>query len=110
MPDVIVSNFQPRRRLISDVTNALSAEVTTTDDHGYEVGQVVRVIVPRAYGMEIDYKEATVLTVPSTTAFTVDIDTSLLSDYVTPTEPPSFTNAQIVPVSGLVRNNTSITG
>ena len=109
MPDVIVSNFQPRRRLISAVTNASEGEITTTEDHGYSVGQVVRVIIPAAYGMEVEYKIATVLTVPSTTTFTTDLDTSALNAYVTPTTPPSFTDAQVVPITGLTDNNTSIT-
>ena len=110
MPDTIVSNFQPRRRLISAVTNASTGEITTTEDHGYILGQIVRVIVPEAYGMKIDYKIGTVLTVPTDDTFTVNIDTSILNEYVTPTEPPAFTAAQVVPISGIELNNTSITG
>ena len=110
MPSPILSNFQPRRRLISGVTNAANAEVTTTEDHGYEVGQFVRLLVPEDYGMAISYIVVEILTVPSTTTFTTDLDTTKINSYVTPTTPPSFTDAQVVPVSGLEKNNTSITG
>jgi len=44
------SDFVPKRRLLSNVTNALRAIVTTTEDQGYETGQIVRLIVPLAYG------------------------------------------------------------
>ena len=110
MPSPILSNFQPRRRLISGVTNAKEAEVTTTEDHGYDVAQVVRLLVPDSYVMEISYVLAKVLTVPTTTTFTVDLDTSAHNVYATPTTPPSFTDAQVVPVTGLTDNNTSLTG
>lgn len=110
MPDVILSNFQPRRREISGVTNAVEAEVTTTADHGYTVDQLVRLIVPEEYGMTLDFVIGKVLTVPTTTTFTVDVDTSALVTYLAPTAPPSFTQSQVVPISGLVDNQTSITG
>jgi predicted HAD superfamily phosphohydrolase len=44
------SDFVLKRRLLSNVTNALRAIVTTTEDHGYETGQIVRLIVPLVYG------------------------------------------------------------
>ena len=109
MPDIL-SNFQPRRRLLSDVTNDLNALVTTTEDHGYIVDQILRFFIPSEYGMTVEYEIATVLTVPSTDTFTVDLDTSLLEVYVTPTEPPSFTQAQVTPITGTTDNETSITG
>ena len=110
LPSAIVSNFEPRRRLISNVTKASNAEVTTTEAHGYDVNQVVRLLVPDDYGMSVPYILAKVLTVPTTTTFTVDLDTSYFNAYVTPTIPPSFTDAQATPVTGLTNNNTSITG
>ena len=108
MPDVILSNFQPRRREISAVTNASEAEITTTADHGYTVGQFVRLIVPAEYGMELDYVIGKVLTVPSTTTFTVDVDTSDLLSYSAPSAPPSFTQSHVVPITGITDNDTSI--
>jgi len=104
----ILTNFQPRRRAISAVTNAKEAQVTTTEDHGYEVGQWVRVIVPGDYGMDIDYEVAQVQSVPSSTELTVNIDTSYRLAYSTPSEPPSFTQSQIIPISGATDNATSI--
>ena len=110
MPDVILTNFQPRRRLISSVTNALQAIVTTTENHGYILDQVVRLIVPSDYGMEIDYVKGKIVSIPADNQFKVNIDTTRLFPYATPTEPPAFTQAHVVPITGLVDNETSITG
>jgi len=92
------------------VTNATEALVTTTEDHGYEVGQYVRLVVPEAYGMRLDYVIGKILTVPNDDEFTVNVDTSSLLDYVTPTAPPSYTEAHVTPISGTTDNETSITG
>jgi len=105
---VILSNFTPRRRLISAVTNASSAAVTTTEDHGYLVDQFVRLIVPDNYGMTLAFVRGKILTIPADDQFTVDVDTTDLAIYVTPTEPPSFTQAHVVPITGLEKNDTSI--
>jgi hypothetical protein len=101
------ADYVPKRREISAISNAIEAEVTTTEDHGYVVGQAVRVIVPSFYGMDIYYQQATVLTVPTTTTFTCDIDTSQLFPFVTPTAPPAFTPAQVVPISGTEINEAT---
>jgi len=103
------ADFVPKRREISALTNAEQAEVTTTEDHGYEVGQLVRLHVPAAYGMVLNGVQGIILTVPSTTTFTVDVDTRPLFTFVTPTAPPAFTEAHVVPITG-VENNTATQG
>ncbi len=105
-----LTNFIPKRREISAVTNDARAQVTTTEDHGYEVGQTVRLIVPLAYGMELNYVQGKILSIPSLDTFITDVDTSNNNVYVTPTAPPSFTESQVVPMSGVEDNATSITG
>ena len=107
---VDLTNFIPKRRLISAVTNATRAQVTTTEDHGYEVGQFVRLIVPLVYGMELNYIQAEILSIPTLSSFITDINTVNNGVYATPSAPPSFTESQVVPISGLEENDTSITG
>lgn len=99
-----LADWTPKRREISAVSNADEAEVTTTEDHGYEVGQLVRLHVPAVYGMVLDTIEGTILTVPTTTTFTVDVDTSSLFAFVAPTAPPAFTEAHVVPITGTADN------
>jgi len=98
------ANFKPKRREISALTNAENAEVTTTEDHEYEVGQLVRMHVSKNYGMTLEGVGATVLTVPSTTTFTINTDTRDLESFVIPTAPPAFTQAHVVPITGIEDN------
>lgn len=107
---VDLTNFVPKRREISAVTNAIRAEITTTEDHNYEVGQFVRLIVPEAYGMALNFVQSQILSIPTSTTFIVNVDTSNLLTYTTPTFPPAFTESHCVPISGEEDNNTSITG
>ncbi len=97
------SDFVPKRRLISDVTNALHAVVMTTEDHGYEDGQIVRLFVPLAYGMSLNYVQARIEVVTSN-SFETDVDTREEAAFVAPTYPPPFTPAQVVPISGVENN------
>ena len=102
------SDFTPKRRLVSDVTVAINPTVTTTEDHGYEVGQLVRMHVEEQYGMWLDGVETQVLTVPSTTTFTCDLDTSRQAAFSAPSSPSRWTEAHVVPVTGINDNVASI--
>lgn len=102
---MVSSNFLPKRRLISSVTNSTSATVTTTEDHGYTTGMYVRVFVPEAYGMNL--YDQTEITVTGTTTFMTTIDTSTQLPYVAPTfvtGGQAFTDAQVIPISGVEDN------
>lgn len=110
MVDEIRSNFTPKNRLISDVSNEVLAVITTTVDHGYTAGLFVTIFVPEEYGMDIYYEKVEILDIPADNQIIINYDTSALAPYVTPTSPPGFTEAQVILVSGLFVNNTSITG
>lgn len=107
---VILTNFIPKRREISGVTNEVEAVVTTTEDHGYHVGQFVSLIVPKKYGMELDFVQGKILNIDTPITFRVNVNTSNQLPFVTPTAPPSFTQSHVVPISGVGQNDTSITG
>lgn len=96
------ANYVPKRREISDVSNATNALVTTTEAHGYEVGQFVRLHVDERYLMKLDGVKGKVLTVPTDTTFTVDVDTSSQFTYTTPTysDGNGFTESHVVPITG----------
>ena len=98
------ADYIPKRREVSAVSNAAQAEVTTTEDHGYEIGKFVRLHIPSAYGMALDSVKAKILTIPTTTTFTVDVDTTNLSSYSTPAYPPGFTQSHVVPITGVEEN------
>lgn len=104
------TNFIPKRRLISAISNAVFATVTTTEDHGYDEGLVVRLIVPSNYKMTLEWVQARILSVPTDDTFVCDVDTSDMDAFVAPSYPPGYTNAQVVPMSGVELNNITITG
>ena len=95
------ARFTPVRRMITNVTRALRALVTTSEDHGYDSNQVVRIVVPNSFGMDISYVQ-TLIRVLSPTEFLTDINTISQLPFLTPTFPPGFTTAQVVPISQLV--------
>ncbi len=101
-PSLAVWSFYMRE--ISAVTNAENCEITTTEDHGYEVGQLVRVHIEDAYGMRVNGAATQILSLPSSTVFVCDLNTSSLAAFISPTAPPPFTPAHVVPITGTEEN------
>jgi len=102
-PQVILSDFIPKRRLISDVTRSATAEVTTTQAHGYQTGQVVRVDVPAVYGMKL-YQQTSII-VTGLTTFLTGIDTTSSLPFEAPVfSGEAFTQAQVIPITGVEEN------
>lgn len=102
--------FVPQTRLLFNVTQAAQAVVTTNVQHGFSVGQLVRFNVPTVsateYGMtELNGLSGTILTVPSVTTFTVNVDTSAMGAFAFPAAANvPFTYANVVPYG----DNTAI--
>jgi len=91
--------FYPKRRFISKITKAASAVVTTTVDHGYTVGQLVRFQVPSVYGMTQMNGLTGKVTAIAAATITVDIASTAFTTFAWPlTAAVPFTHAQVVPV------------
>lgn len=92
--------FQPAMRLISAITNANPAQVTTTFDHDYVTGIIVRLEIPRAVGMHQANGLTGTITVTGTATFTVDIDTTDFDVFAIPGSPSPHDNtcAQVIPI------------
>lgn len=95
--------FYPRNRYITAITAASSAVITLSVTHGYTVGQVVRVVVPDAFGMtQINGQLGTITAINTTTnTITVNIDSSGYTAFAFPTSATAaagVTFAQVVPV------------
>lgn len=96
--------FYPRRRFITKITAASAAVVTLSVTHGYKVGQVVRMVVPAAYGMvEMDGLQATITAINTTTTsgntITLDVDSSAFTAFAWPLSAAvPFTAAEVVPM------------
>ncbi len=96
--------YYPRRRYITKITQASSAVVTMSVTHGYQVGQLVRMVVPAAYGMvQMDGLQATIIAINTTTTtgntITLNVDSSAFSAFAYPAAAAvPFTSAQVVPM------------
>lgn len=73
--------FAPAMRIIQSITNANPAVVTTTFDHGYISGTIVRLDIPFADGMQQAHGKTGEIVVISDTAFSISIDTTLFDAF-----------------------------
>lgn len=97
--------YYPRRRWITRITQAAQAVITTSVNHDFHVGELVRFIVPAAFGMtQMDNLTGTVVArniVPTTgnNTITVNIDSSAFTAFAFPLAAANpFTYAYVVPV------------
>ena len=99
--------YYPRRRFITKITQATQAVVTLSVTHGYQVGQLVRMVIPAVYGMsQMNHLQATIVAVNTTTTsgntITLNIDSSAFSAFAFPSAAAlagsAFTQAQVVPM------------
>ena len=76
--------FQPAMRIVTNITQANPAVVTTNIPHNFLNGEIVRLYVPYDFGMvQADYLFAPI-TVLSATTFSIAIDTTLFYPYNNP--------------------------
>jgi len=103
--------FQRAMRLVSDITNANPAVVTTTFDHDYLTGDIVRLMVPSAYGMTQMNQLVGTISVTGTDTFSIDINSSLFDSFTTPANPSPRVRscAHVVPVGEINGRLTSAT-
>lgn len=95
--------FKPAMRIISSITNSLPAIITTTFDHGYISGTIVRFDIPPGFGITQLNQQFGPIEVTGPTTFTVPIDTTYYDTFVIPlnpflTPPTSDQQAQVVPI------------
>ena len=76
--------YNPCKKLIASITRATDALVTTTTEHEFTTGLIVRLLVPQACGMfQIDRMTAQI-TVVDAYSFTTGIDSSKFDAFVIP--------------------------
>jgi len=76
--------IQPAMRLISSITKAETAVITTTFDHGFVTGTIVRFYIPSYYGMvQLNGRQETI-TVTGTDTFTVPVNTTKFRTFAAP--------------------------
>jgi hypothetical protein len=102
--------WYPRRRYITNITQAINAQVSTSTAHGLTPGQEVRFNIPAVAGMvQLDQTlsggysypliAATIVSVVDDYDFTINVDTTGFSPFTFPTvlqQPSSF--PEVIPV------------
>lgn len=99
--------YQPAMRIIESITNAFPAVVTTTFNHQYRTGTILRLVIPLGYGMAQANQLTGEIIVLTTTTFAISIDTTTFDPFTSPTVfPDTFQYPQSVPVG---ENNDILT-
>jgi hypothetical protein len=74
---IVAENYAPSRFVISNVTLGQTTIITTSVDHDYVIGQLIRLFIPKGYGcIQLNQKSGYVISIPSTTKVEVLIDSS----------------------------------
>lgn len=91
--------YQPAMRIISNITNDFPAVVTTTFDHQFFTGAIVRLNVPKGFGMVQANQLYGPIVVTGNTTFTIDIDTIFFQPFVIASiYPDSRQSATVTPI------------
>ena len=93
--------YKPAMRLISAISTINPVEITTTIDHGYTSGLIVRVTCPNVDGMSQINKLTGIIAVTGATTFTMPIDATAFDIFAIPGAPGAhdFTCAQVIPIA-----------
>lgn len=76
--------YQPSMRIITAITNANPAQVTTSFAHQYVTGTIVRLDIPLGFGMTQANQLFGPIAVTSPTTFSIAIDTTMFDTFVVP--------------------------
>jgi hypothetical protein len=80
--------YQPRQFFISNISLGIQTTVTTTVNHDYVIGQLVRLVIPFFSGCrELNHRTGLVLSIPSPTQVLINLNSSNASLFTTTTTP-----------------------
>jgi len=102
-----IEYYKPQVFIISSIQLGFRTIVTTTIDHDYEIGQLVRLLIPNGYGSRLlNEKIGFVYEIPESNQVTLDLDSSGADPFINAN---LQTLAQIVAVgdvnSGVLNSN-----
>jgi len=91
--------FQRAMRIITNITNAEVAVVTTSFAHQYVSGMIVRLNVPAGFGMTQVNQKYAPIQVLSDTTFSIALDTQFYDPFVIASSyPQSYQSATVTPI------------
>jgi len=100
--------YKPNFFFISAITLGYQTVVTTTVDHNYVVGQLVRLLIPNGFGSrQLNEVPGYVISIPATNQVTLDIVSSNADPFINAN---LNTKAQIVAVGDVNAGNLNSNG
>ena len=118
-PPINPQFYQPRRFQISDITTGSTTIITTSVNHDYVVGQLVKILIQEYYGSwQLNEQQGNVISIPAADQLEIDINSSQVSSFISN---PSYgpTPPQIIAIgdvstgptnTGRSKNTTFIQG
>lgn len=91
--------FVPASKVVSNITNAVAAVVTTTIPHDYITGEIIRMHIPSGYGMQPMNQQYAPIVVINDTNFSIAIDTTTYEPFMIPT--PQLQYAQCTAIGSV---------
>lgn len=119
MPEIFAIEFPtylPAMRIITSITQAVEAVVTTSFDHDYVSGEIVRITMPQEHGhwtwgmFQINDQQG-IIEVLSPTTFSISIDTTYYDPFITPVGPDTTRKQRpyVVPIGEINQILTAAT-
>lgn len=101
--------YQPRRFVISAIAlSGSTITITTTEDHDYVIGQLVRLIIPPPFGSrQLNGQEAYVIAIPAADQVTLDISSYGVDPFINSAFP---TKAQILAIGDIANGQQNTNG
>jgi len=100
--------FKPRFFFISGIALGVTTVITTTVDHDYVIGQLVRLIIPQWSGTrELNEQEAYVIDIPASNQVTLDFDSNGFTAFTSSSQP---TQPQILGIGDISFGNINASG
>lgn len=93
----VFTAFTPYRNIVDDITNASPAVVSCTQNHGYDDGLYIRLVMALDSNMYQLNNEVYLVTILSSDTFSIPVNTSSFLTFDSDTLQPS----QIIPVGEL---------
>lgn len=70
--------YQPSRFVISAISLGVTTTVTTSQNHNYVIGQLIRLLIPPSFGsIQLNESESFVLSIPSANQIVLSINSSV---------------------------------
>lgn len=95
--------YQPALRIISAITQDYPAVITTSFDHDYSTGDILRIYIPDDFGMKGLDRLYGPITIIDSTNFKIDIDTRNFDAFSVPAG--ALQRAKVVPI-GVVASSS----